>query len=62
MTISTGKSKSRVEDEILHNKLSLAREEIKNELDRVQSNQNLDASPQTIRSEMGFVQLLQLAN
>ena len=35
---------------------------IRDELSRVQTIQNLNASPMTVRSEMGFVQLLQLAN
>ena len=35
---------------------------IKDELLRVQTIQNLNASPMTVRSEMGYVQLLQLAN
>ena len=53
---------SLLDDQNLQQKLYQTRDMIKDELSRVQTIQNLNVSPMTVRSEMGYVQLLQLTN
>ena len=46
----------------MHNKLNQTRNEIIEELNKLQSTIDFISSPTTISNEMGFVQLLHLTN